>query len=523
MSIGKAVAIFSSFTFLSRILGFVRDILSASILGAGFVADCFFVALKLPNFFRRLFAEGAFSAAFVPVFTATLTKDGKEEALSFAESAFSCLLVVLLSLVALMEVFAPGLIYILTGGFGDDEVKFQLAVLLTRFTFPFLLCVSLVSLLGGILNALGKFSETAATPIILNLCMISALIFFSNSMDTPAHSLAIAVTLAGIIQLIWLYFACRRVGYRLRLVMPKVTPKVKQMLVIMMPVALGAGVIQVNLMLDLILAARLPNGSISFLFYADRLNQLPVGVIGVALGTVLLPMLARNIAEGNADECNYNQNRAIELGLFLTVPAAIAFMVVPYPLIHVLFERNAFTNADSWQTAYALMAYAAGLPAYVLAKVFSPGYFARQDTKTPVKYAMVALVVNMTLNLILMQYFAHVGLAMATAISAWLNVALLAGGLIRRGHFSFDRSVLIRLGKYALASAVMGGVVWELMAPVSDLIAGPLLMKVTGLLILISSGVGSYIVMTLVTGAFSLREMKALLRRKKAPAADNAS
>lgn len=514
MSIGKAVAIFSSFTFISRILGFARDILSASILGAGFVADCFFVALKLPNFFRRLFAEGAFSASFVPVFTATLSNGGKEEALNFAETAFSSLIVVLLVLVALMEIFAPGVIYILAGGFSDNEAKFQLAVLLTRITFPFLLFISLVSLLGGILNALGKFSETAATPIILNLCMITALVFFSQQMATPAHSLAVAVTLAGFIQMFWLYLACRRSGYKIRLVMPRLTPKVKEMLIIMMPAALGAGVIQVNLVLDLIIASHLPDGSISFLFYADRLNQLPIGVIGVALGTVLLPLLARNIAEGKEQECNRNQNRAIELGLFLTIPAAVAFMIVPYQLIHVLFERGAFSGQDSWQTAYALMAYAAGLPAYVLAKIFSPGYFARKDTRTPVKYALVALVVNLALNLILMQYFAHVGLAMATAISAWLNVVMLSSGLIRRGHFTFERLVIIRITKYVFASVVMGAVVWGISLQISGIFEDGLMEKIIGILILITAGIGCYVLLAFMTGAVRTEELKALLKRK---------
>ncbi|MCF8473799.1 MAG: murein biosynthesis integral membrane protein MurJ [Emcibacter sp.] len=514
MRIAKAVAIFSSLTFISRILGFVRDILSASILGAGLVADCFFVALKLPNFFRRLFAEGAFSASFVPVFTATLSQDGKEEALSFAEATFSSLIVVLLILVGGMELFAPGVIYILAGGFSDDETKFQLAVLLTRITFPFLFFISLVSFFGGILNALGKFSETAATPIILNLCMIIALIFFSSQLETPAHALAIAVSVAGLIQLIWLYIACRRVGFKIRIVMPHMTPKVKEMLIIMMPAALGAGVIQINLMVDMIIASHLPEGSISFLFYADRINQLPIGVIGVALGTVLLPMLARNIAERDEKKVSYNQNRAIELGLFFTIPAAVAFMVVPYQLIHVLFERNAFTAEDSWMTAYALMAYSAGLPAYILAKIFSPGYFARKDTKTPVKFALISLGVNFVLNLILMQYFAHVGLAMATAISAWLNVVLLSGGLMRRGHFVLDMNVIVRVGKYLLASLIMAGVVWGVSGQISDMLMGHMGEKISGLIILIVAGIGSYFAIVWMLGAIKSEDLKAIMGRK---------
>ncbi|WP_321393352.1 murein biosynthesis integral membrane protein MurJ [Emcibacter sp.] len=514
MSILKATAIFGSFTFLSRILGFVRDILMASILGAGMVADCFVVAFKLPNFFRRLFAEGAFSAAFVPIFSATLEQDGREEAVKFAEEAFAGLLIILLLLVGLMELFAPAVIYILAGGFADDTVKFDLAVLLTRITFPFILFISLVSLLGGILNALGRFAETAAMPIILNIFLISSLVFAANLMETPAHALAVAVSLAGFVQLVWLLMACRRAGYRIRIKWPHMTPKVKELLRIMAPAALGAGVIQLNLMLDMILASHLPDGSMSYLFYADRLNQLPIGVIGVALGTVLLPMLAREIAAGNGHQVIHSQNRAIEMGLFFTVPAAVAFIVVPYELIHVLLERNQFTHEDTVQTSLALAAYAAGLPAYVLAKVFSPGYFARKDTKTPVKFAMIALVVNVVLNIALMIPFKHVGLALATAISAWLNVVLLCGGLVRRGHFRFDEQVIGRLARYVICSLLMGVVVWYVSVLVNPLISGAFYQKITGIAVLVVSGIAVYILLAFLTGAVRREDLLKLRRRK---------
>ncbi|MFC7049757.1 murein biosynthesis integral membrane protein MurJ [Emcibacter nanhaiensis] len=514
MSILKATAIFGSFTFLSRILGFARDILLASILGAGMVADCFVVAFKLPNFFRRLFAEGAFSAAFVPMFSATLEQDGREEAIVFAEEAFAGLLIVLLLLVGLMELFAPAVIYVLAGGFVDDRVKFDLAVLLTRITFPFILFISLVSLLGGILNSLGRFAETAAMPIILNIFLIAALVFFANMLDTPAHALAVAVSLAGLTQLFWLWVACRRAGYRIRLKWPHMTPKVRELLKIMAPAALGAGVIQMNLMLDMILASHLPDGSMSFLFYADRLNQLPIGVIGVALGTVLLPMLSREIAAGNGQQVIHSQNRAIEMGLFFTVPAAVAFIVVPYELIHVLLERNRFTPEDTVQTAMALAAYAAGLPAYVLAKVFSPGYFARKDTRTPVKFAMIALVVNVVLNIALMIPFKHVGLALATAISAWVNVALLCRGLMLRGHFHFDSRALNRLVRYVICSLLMGAVVWYVSTLTSPLIAGALAEKIAGISALVVTGIATYILLAFLTGAVR-REDLAVLRRRK--------
>ncbi|MBT6036660.1 MAG: murein biosynthesis integral membrane protein MurJ [Kordiimonadaceae bacterium] len=514
MSLLKATAIFGSFTMISRILGFIRDILMAAVLGAGAITDCFVVAFKLPNFFRRLFAEGAFSASFVPIFSATLEKDGREEAIKFAEEAFACLAITLLLFVGLIEIFTPALIYTIANGFTGDEAKFTLAVTLTRFTFPFILFVSLVSLLAGVLNSLGKFAETAATPIILNICLISALLYASEMMATPAHTLAIAVSIAGFLQLIFLYRACIKAGYRVRIKMPQLTPRVKKLLIIMGPAALGAGVIQLNLLLDMIIASHLPDASMSYLYYADRLNQLPVGVIGVALGTVLLPYLSRSIASGNEEQVMRRQNNAIEMGLFLTIPAAVAFIIVPTDLIHVLLERSNFSAEATAQTSLTLAAYAAGLPAYVLAKVFVPGYFARGDTKTPLKYAVVALVVNVSLNLILMQYYAHVGLAMATAISAWLNVFMLAGGLVHRGHYQIERAVMIRLSKYVLCSIIMGAVVWAVQIQVHPLIEGGLGAQISGLLILVFSGIGSYLIATFLTKTIKKDELRALFSKR---------
>jgi len=514
MSLFKATAVFGSFTMISRVFGFIRDILMAAVLGAGAITDCFVVAFKLPNFFRRLFAEGAFSASFVPIFSATLEKDGREEAIKFAEEAFACLAITLLLFVGLIEIFTPALIYTIANGFSGDEAKFTLAVTLTRFTFPFILFISLVSLLAGVLNSLGKFAETAAAPIILNLCLISALLYASEMMDTPAHTLAIAVSIAGFLQLIFLYRACTKAGYRVRVKMPHLTPRVKKLLIVMGPAALGAGVIQVNLLLDMIIASHLPDASMSYLYYADRLNQLPVGVIGVALGTVLLPFLSRSIASGNETQVMRSQNHAIEIGLFLTIPAAIAFIIVPSDLIHVLLERSNFSAEATLQTSLTLAAYAAGLPAYVLAKVFVPGYFARGDTKTPLKFAVVALIVNVSLNLILMQYFAHVGLAMATAISAWLNVFMLAGGLILRGHYRIERAVMIRLSKYTLCGIIMGAVLWAVQIQVYPLIEGGTGAQITGLMILVFSGIGSYLIATFLTKTIKKDELRALFSKR---------
>ncbi|MBL4602352.1 MAG: murein biosynthesis integral membrane protein MurJ [Emcibacteraceae bacterium] len=514
MSVLKAAAIFGSFTMISRILGFIRDILMAAALGAGVVSDCFVVAFKLPNFFRRLFAEGAFSASFVPIFSVTLEKGGKKKALLFAEEAFACLAITLLVFVGIFELFTPALIFVLANGFTNDPEKFDLAVTLTRYTFPFILFVSLVSLLAGVLNSLGKFAETAAAPIILNLCLISALLYFANFMDTPAHTLAIAVSIAGFIQLLFLYRACHKAGYRIKIKLPRLTPRVKKLLLIMGPAALGAGVIQLNLLIDMIIASHLPDASMSYLYYADRLNQLPVGVIGVALGTVLLPYLSRSIANGDEAQVIKSQNQAIEMGLFFTIPAAVAFIVVPNDLIHVLLERSNFSAEAAFETSMTLAAYAAGIPAYVLAKVFVPGYFARGDTKTPLKFAVVALFVNVTLNLILMQYFAHVGLAMATAISAWINVFMLAGGLILKGHYQVEKAIIIRLSKYILCSIIMGAVVWYVQKQVHFLIEGGMAEQIFGLLILVVSGIGAYLVAIFITGTVKKDEIRALFSKR---------
>ncbi len=511
----KSTVIFAVFTFISRIMGFIRDVLMASVLGAGLISDCFFVAFKLPNFFRRLFAEGAFSASFVPHFNEHLERGGKKEAIKFAEESLAFLLIILLTFVALIEIFMPAFLFVVANGFTEDEAKFQLAITLTRFTFPYILCVSLMTLFAGILNSLGRFAVTAFLPIILNICLISALVFASEWMDTPAHTLAIAVTISGFFQLLILYIACVKAGYLIRLRLPKLTPKVKALLITIAPAALGAGIIQINLLIDVVLATLLPaEGSVSFLFYADRLNQLPVGVIGVALGTVLLPYLSKQIAQGKEKEVINSQNRAIEMGLFLTIPAAVAFVIVPYELIHALYERGEFGAEQAAATSAALAAYAVGLPAYILAKVFSPGYFARKDTKTPMRYALYALGLNLVLNLILMQYFAHVGLALATAISAWFNVFLLAFGLIKRGHYKFDRRVIKRISRYILCSIIMGFAVYYCAINITDMTSSSGMEVVKGILILVSVGLVSYFVSAFTLGAAKYSEVKSIFSKK---------
>ncbi len=466
MSFARRVAAVGGWTLISRIFGFTRDVLMASILGAGFAADAFFIAFKLPNFFRRLFGEGAFAAGFVPVFSALLgnrpTAERRLAAERFAGDVLGWLLPSLLLVLIAAEVFMGAVMVGLTGGFSGDTAKLAFVTELGRYAFPYLLFISLVAMAAGILNAAGRFAAPAFVPILLNVAMITALLTAGGDSDTTARWLAVAVSISGAAQLLWLFWDLRRAHFRLRLRRPALTPDVKAMFAMIGPAAIGAGVTQINLLIDIILAARyLPEGSVSWLFYADRLSQLTVGVVGVAIGTVLLPQLSAAIADKEETLAARAQNQALALALLLALPATCALIAIPLPLISGLFERAAFTAGDSAATAAALVAYAAGLPAFVLLKVLTPGFLARRDSRTPVRVAMLALGVNLTLNLVLIGPLAHVGLAVATSVAAWVNTGILAAILIRRGHFHLQADsgrMIVRSGvAAALMAALLAG------------------------------------------------------------------
>ncbi len=513
MALVRYAATVGGLTMISRVLGFARDILIAATLGAGLVADAFFVAFKLPNFFRRLFAEGAFNAAFVPIFSELLEREGREQARAFAEQALSVLLLTLMLFVSLLQAAMPWAMLGFAPGFAADPAKFDLAVHFTRLTFPYLLFISLVSLMGGVLNSLHRFAAVAATPILLNLSLIGALLVLSNYTESSGHALAWGVSLAGILQFLWLVAACRRAGVGLRLPRPRLTPRLRELLRRMLPAVLGAGVVQVNLVVDVILASFLPQGSVSYLFYADRLNQLPIGVVGVAVGTALLPHLSRELAAGRESAAEQSQNRAAEIALLLTLPAAVALIAIAGPLIAVLFERGAFGPAETRATALALIAYAVGLPAYVLVKVLTPGFFARKDTVTPMRIAVLAMIVNLVLNLVLMGPLKHAGLALATALSAWLNIALLAYFLRARGHLHFDARLRRRLPRMVLASALMGLALWLAAWALAAPLAGGLGLKAAALSLLVMGGLALYALLAQGLGAARLGELKAMLAR----------
>ena len=384
-------------TLASRVLGFVRDMLIASVLGTGAVADAFFVAFRFPNLFRRLFAEGAFNAAFVPLFAKRLEGEGREAARSFAREALAALTAVLLILTAVAEITMPGLMYYIAPGFADTPDKYDLAVKLTRITFPYLLCVSLVALLSGMLNALHRFALAAFAPVLLNIVFIIVLggLVMSGERNSPqaGEALAWAVFVGGVVQLLALVYGARREGMGLKLQRPRLTEGVRKLVVLAIPGIIAGGITQINILIGTIIAT-LQDKAVSWLYYADRIYQLPLGVVGIAIGIVLLPDLSRKLRAGDGDGAIDAKNRSLEFAMLLTLPAAVALVAAPEPIIRVLFERGAFTDADATATAAALAAFAVGLPAFVAIKVFSPGFFAREDTRTPMIYAGISVIVN---------------------------------------------------------------------------------------------------------------------------------
>jgi len=514
MSLIKSVATVGGYTMISRVLGFLRDILLATVLGAGPVADAFFVAFRIPNMFRRLVAEGAFSAAFVPMFARRLEADGKEVALEFAAHSLSILVGFLLIFSSLFMIFMPFMMTLLAPGFATDGIRFDLAVDFTRITFPYLTAMAIVALLGGMLTAFYKFAAMAAAPILLNIILIGCLVVaMGQSESSIGMILSWGVAAAGLAQVIFLVIACRRSDIHIRIARPRLNKDVKRLLKLMLPGALGAGVMQINILVGTIIATFLATGSISYLYYADRVYQLPLGVIGIAVGTALLPLLSRQIRAGEDTAAINSLNRAIELSMLFTLPAGVALMIIPEQITSVLFQHGEFSAEASRATAAALLAFSAGLPAYVLVKILAPAFFAREDTTTPVVVGVIAMIANVVLSLLLIGSFQHVGIAMATAISSWLNAFILLVLLINKRKYEADARLYKRLLGMIIASAIMGGGLWVGQNLLSAEFNGVLMTRIIALLILIGAGAILYGLGALVTGAASFNDIKAMLRR----------
>ncbi|WP_427953951.1 murein biosynthesis integral membrane protein MurJ [Acidiphilium sp.] len=497
-----------AWTMGSRVLGFARDILIAALLGAGPAADAFFVALRLPNLFRRLFGEGAFSAAFIPAYTGTLSHEGEAPARRLAEDITAIMVVFLFALMALGMIFMPEVLDVLAPGFRAEPAKFALAVHLSRITFPYLWLICLCALFAGVLNARGHFAAAAAAPILFNVCIIAALFILRARGEHVPEALSYGVALSGIVQFAVLGRALARAGTPLRLRLPRLTPGAMIVLRRLGPGLIGAGVTQLNLTVDTIIASLLPNGTVSVLYYADRVNQLPLGVIGAALGTVLLPSLSRHFRRNETEQARATLNRALEFALLLTLPAAAALAAIGLPIMRTLFAHGAFSTADAARSTAALAAYAFGLPAFVLVKLFTPGFFARGDTKTPVKIGLAAVALNLALNLALMHPLQQIGIALSTSIAAWFNVSILALLLRRHRDFAPDRRLIHRLPRIIAASAAMAALLIALRA--TPLMHLPASLALIGLITL---GITGFAAIGLAIGAFHTAELRTLLRR----------
>ena len=514
MKLLKAMATVAGLTGLSRIAGFIRDVLTASILGAGPMADAFFVALKLPNFFRRITAEGAFSVSFVPIYSAELAREGEESADYFANKTFSLMFWGLLGFTVLAMLAMPVIINLIAPGFDDGSDRYTMAVSFSRITFPYLLLMSLTSLLGGVMNAHDRFGPFAVAPFLFNMALIGALLC-AGIFPSAGYALSWGVVAAGVLQFLLLYITARRwIGFKVKIVKPKITPRIKRLFKLMGPGVLGAGVVQINLFADMIIGSFLPTGSISYLYYADRLNQLPLSTVGIAVGTALLPMLSRAVGAGKKEEAENLFNRALEVTLFLGLPSAVALLVLAHPIITVLFQHGAFTAEASRLTAFVLQGYIIGLPAYIAVKVFSTAFWSRQDTMTPVKVSIIVTVSNIVLALLLIRPFGVAGIAFATGIVGWLYVALLARPLKGKAAMHFDARFLRAAPRIVLSSLLMGAAVYGAAQVLGGWIYGHGALKFVALAALVLAGMVVYGLAVTLTGAVRLAEIKRYLVKK---------
>ena len=613
MSLLRSMATVSGFTALSRILGFLRDILMGYFLGSSQAADAFFAAFKFPNIFRRIFGEGAFNSAFVPLFSKELTSKGRKEAMHFASQTFSILAIILLIItiiaIPLMSwitmVHAPGFnavktfrgdsnnnevsfdikikgskaIYFVIENGGTAELKnitltsndndtetlvdqsdwlsekgkwikkyslsenknftrikgnalinnskegntnlsiyrnhpdtFNLTVTLSKITFIYLLCMALVAHMSGVLNTVKIFGMPAAAPVLLNMTFLAGFLIssifwgFKGDPVKYAYVAAWCVFVAGFLQLGALYFTCFRKGLRIKLCKPKLSPQIKRLFILMGPGVLAAGIQQINLLVGSIIAS-FREGAISYLYYSERVYQLPLGMIGIGLGVILLPEVTKRLRGGDQMGAITSMNRGIELAMFLTIPASIALIVIPYPIISTLFQHGAFTKEDANLTAYSLAGFALGIPGYVLVKVLQPGYFARENTKTPMVIAGVTVIVNIVFSIILFDSLGHIGIAIATSIAAWVYVGLLLFGL--RNFWKPDARLKSRMPKIFIASAVMGLSLWMLHQTIKEMFNHDFWLRLGGVSILVIFGITIYFFIAFKLKASSLKELKA--------------
>lgn len=507
-------------TLLSRVLGFLRDILIAAWLGTGPVAEAFIVAFALPNMFRRFFAEGAFNMAFVPMFSKKLEKG--EDATGFARQAMAGLACLLVGLTVLATIFMPWLVLAMASGFAGDA-RLDMAVTLGRVVFVYILFISLAALVSGVLNASGRFAAAAAAPVLLNIILIGILILaqaglfssFIGDYDGARHgsAMAVGVVLAGIAQLALVWVAARRAGFDLTPTRPRLTPEIKRLAIIAAPAMLAGGVVQINLLIGRQVASYF-DGAIVWLSFADRLYQLPLGVVGIAIGIVLLPDLSRRLAAEDTAGGQNALSRAAEMSLALAIPAAVALLVIPGALVAALFERGAFNADDTSATALACAIYGLGLPAFVMQKVLQPLYFAREDTKRPFYYAAAAMIINAVLAVGLAPVIGYLAAAIGTTLAGWGMLYLLWRGARGMDDAArFDDRFKDRLWRMLMAAFVMGFVLWGADALLRPLAEGRDLIRFVGVTLLCLAGLASYAAAGLFLRAFTVSDLRAAFKR----------
>lgn len=496
-------------TMLSRVLGFVRDVMIAAFLGTGPAAQAFIVAFSLPNMFRRFFAEGAFNMAFVPMFSKKL--EAGDEPLGFARDAFSGLATVLILFTVIAMFAMPWLVWAMASGFVGD-VRFDLSVTYGRIAFPYILFISLAALLSGVLNATHRFTAAAAAPVLLNVIFITALVISSTAGWDIALTLAWMVPIAGIAQMALVWVAAKRAGFALTPKRPVLTPDLKRLAIIATPAILAGGVVQVNLLVGRQVASQF-DSAVAWLYNADRLYQLPLGVVGIAIGIVLLPELSRRLQAGDEDGGQEAFSRASEISLALTIPAAVALVVIPLPLVEVLFQRGKFGPDDTAATAAAVQIYGLGLPAFVLQKVYQPLFFARADTKNPFYYALVAMVINAALAIGLAPVIGYLSAAIGATLASWGMVILLWAGSRKMGISArLDRRFRSHIWRITLASLLMGAVLIA-----AQLVLNPMFVagawRYLGLALLVLTGIVSYFSTGHLISAFKLSDFRRSMRR----------
>ena len=519
MSLVLKFATVASGTLMSRILGFTREMFMAAALGTGPVADAFNAAFQFPNTFRRLFAEGAFNAAFVPLFSKEIEANGTEGAKRFSEEVFGVLFTALLVLTIAMELAMPLIVrYAVAPGFAATPGKFEVTVRLATIMFPYLICMSLGAMMAGMLNSLRRYFAAAIAPVFLNVILIAVLAYAwwtGQDAHYVGYGLAWGVLAAGVVQLAIVWIAVRHAGIRIGFRRPHLTPNVKRLLVLALPAAITGGITQINQLIGTAIASG-QNSAVSSLAYADRIYQLPLGVVGVAVAIVLLPELSRALKAGNMIEAANLQNRSVEFTLFMTLPAAAALLTISEPIVRLLYERGAFAANNSTPVVASILAvFGLGLPAFVLIKAFTPGYFAREDTKTPMVFAAVSVAVNVATALALFPFMGAPGIAVASTAAGWVNAAMLLFVLVRRGHWDRDAALMRRIPRLVLASALMGAALWFAQGWLAaDLSSSARLVTKAGTLALLSGGGALlYFVLAFAAGGADLGMIRRNMKR----------